>query len=438
MFGELPTYFAACTCYFGLISAIFIIGYPSPTQKQLVDEGLLDYYTLPIFASINHLTRIFTLILISILVQFNASMYITVALGCLVGMIGWVCVLMAKSALLIVIGMSFLGVYSGVVAIFVFTYVPEICLDSQRGILSGGMGFCIRVSLLFTYSIGIWLSYNWMAIVGLSIICIFCIMLLFNPMSPPWYIRNGLDQRAKSTLIYLHAKDIDVVEEIHNFKSRFSVNNSTLERIKLLMHWKVIKPVIIMCGLGSLKELGGHEAMVALSSHILESQHAMDPKVASLFYPIFLVIGAIISLSILNCCILKWQLIIAISIQALAQVSMALYYLISEDYYHCNTVSSQSQTCWIISLWSISNIAVYSFGFALGWGLIYFTLIGIMFSTHRELSSGLTETFTSLSGFVLVLAFYFLLHSIGGFLTFLILSIEHIVAIVYVYYFINL
>ena len=43
-----------------------------------------------------------------------------------------------------------------------------------------------------------------------------------------------------------------------------------------------------------LKEFGGHEAMVAYSSHILTSQQAMDPKVASLFYPICFIVGAIV------------------------------------------------------------------------------------------------------------------------------------------------
>ena len=440
MLGELPTYFAVSTCYLGMLSAMYVLGFPSPTQKQLVDEGLLDYYTLPIFASINHLTRICTLILAPILIQFNASIYIIAAFGCIIGMVGWMFVVLAKSAILILIGMGLLGVYTGTAVVFCFSYVPEICLDSQQAILCGGFGFSFRIGLFFTYLIGIWLSYQWMAIVGLFLILTFCIMFLFNPMSPPWYIRNGLDQRAKKTLIYLHTKDLDAVAEIQNIKNRISVNNNTSYscRLKLLLEWKVIKPVIIMSGIGALKELGGHEALVALSSHILETQHAMDPKIASLFYPIFLVIGAVVSLIVLNRCRLKWQLIISIAIQAFAQASMALYYFISEGYYHCDEVNYQNHACWAISYWPIANVVMYAFGFALGWGLIYFTLIGIMFTTQRELSSGLTETFTNLSAYLVIIGFYFLLHSIGGSLTFLLFSIEHIVAIVYVYYFINL
>ena len=54
---EIPTYFSVAICYIGIFSAVFIVAYPSPTQKQLIEEGLLDYNSLPLFASINHLTR---------------------------------------------------------------------------------------------------------------------------------------------------------------------------------------------------------------------------------------------------------------------------------------------------------------------------------------------------------------------------------------------
>ena len=67
-----------------------------------------------------------------------------------------------------------------------------------------------------------------------------------------------------------------------------------------------------MIGIAFLKEFGGHEGMVSFSSHILENQQAMDPKVASLFYPICLIIGAIVYFSIQNHLKLKWILIIAV------------------------------------------------------------------------------------------------------------------------------
>ena len=435
--GELPTYFSVATCYIGVLSGVFIVAYPSPTQKQLIDEGLLDYNTLPIFASINHLTRIFGLLLVPIFVQCNFSIYIITTIGCVIGMVGWICILVAKSALLIILGASLLGIYTGVIAVYLYTYIPEICLETQVKVLSGGIGFCVRIAVFLTYLIGIWLTYDWMAVVGLSTICIFCISQFFNPISPQWYISHNLVQRAKVSVEYLHSRDVDADAEIQRIQSQTPIqNNGVLDRLKLLMDWKVVKLILIMAGMGTLKEFGGHEAMVSLSSHILENQNALDPKIASLFYPIFLIVGATVSLCILNCCKLKFQTMVAASLQAFAHISMAIYYYFFENRFHCREMNFESQICQIISFWPIINIALYSFSFALGWGLIYYTLVGIMFPTHREWSTAVTDTFTNLSSYIVILTFYYLLHTIGGFWTFFIFSTEHIVAIIYVYFFI--
>ena len=435
---EFPTYFSVATCYIGIFSIVFIVGYPSPTQKQLIDEGLLDYNSLPIFASLNNLTRILGLLIVPILIQCNISMYILIRIGCVVGMIGWMCILLAKSASLMILGASLLGFYTGIFAIFAFTYVPEICLDSQVKVLSGGYGFCIRVALLFTYLIGIWLTYDWMAIVGLAMIFTFCFLLHFSPISPPWYVRQNLINKAKDTLEYLHGKDVDADSEINKIQDKLPIQNARMsDKLKYFMDWKVNKLILVMSGLSFLKEFGGHEAMVALSSHILENQNALNPKVASLCYPIFLIIGAIVSLFILNSCKLKFQSMLAASLQALAHLSMAVFYLVSENTFHCQEMNHQTQSCQLLSIWPIVNVSLYSFSFAVGWGLIYYSLMGILFPTHREWSCAVTDTFTNLTAYLVILTFYYLLHSIGGFWTFLLFSLEHVVTILYVYLTIN-
>ena len=57
-FKEYRTYLAVFSCYIGATSIIFIVGFPSPTQKELINKNIITFQTLPIFASISHLTRI--------------------------------------------------------------------------------------------------------------------------------------------------------------------------------------------------------------------------------------------------------------------------------------------------------------------------------------------------------------------------------------------
>ena len=346
-------------------------------------------------------------------------------------------VILASSALCVIFGVGLVGIYYGIILIFIMTYIAEVSLDNQRKIMSEGYGFCIRIGLLLVYFIGIWLPYRWLAAFGMSLICIFYCLLVMNPNSPVWYVKQGLDEKAKSTLLYLHGRDFDADSEIQKIKGNTLSNNiSWIESIKALKEWKVLKPILIMVGIAFLKEFGGHEALVAYSSHILTSQQAMNPKVASLFYPICLIVGSIGCILIQSYTKLKWLLITASIFQAISHISMAIYYLVTEHYLHCNT--EYTQLCHNLAFWPILNIAVHAFWFGLGWGLVYYALVGILFTVHREFSAAIISVVVSFSAYFAVLIFFYLLHNVGGFITFLIFSVNYFIAIGYVFFFLNI
>ncbi|KAI6658364.1 hypothetical protein LOD99_11053 [Oopsacas minuta] len=150
-----------------------------------------------------------------ILVQFGLDQKLLVTLYCVIGVTGYILIVIANSDVYVIIGVALVGYQTGIAMIAGMTHITEVSLDNQRKVMSGGFGFSIRIGLFIVYFAGIWLSFRWFAVFGLF-------------------------------------------------------------------------------------QLGGHEAMVAFSSHILENQQAMDPKVASLFYPIFLIIGAIVCILMSN------------------------------------------------------------------------------------------------------------------------------------------
>ena len=319
------------------------------------------------------------------------------------------------------------------VAVYLFmnTYAAEVALDHQRQLCSGGIGFSLRIGLFIVYFIGIWLNFRWLAVLGLILTCVLCFMVIVNPVSPVCYIQHGMDEKAKSTLHYLHGRDFDADSEIEKIKGKtLSRKISWIEGIKALKHWNVLKPIMFMICIAFLKEFGGHEGMVSFSSHILENQQAMDPKVASLFYPICLIVGAIVYYSIQNHCKLKWIMNTASIFQAISHISMAIYYLVSEHYLHCNT--EYTKLCHSLAFWPILNIAIYAFSFGFGWGLVYFALVGIVFTVHREISTAICSVISDLTSYIAVMLLYYLLTNIGGFATFLFFAVNYFIAIVYI------
>ena len=352
---ETPTYFAASSCYIGSLTIGFMLGFPSPTHNELINEGILTYQTLPIFSSIPHLTSSIGFIATPILVQFGISLKTLAVLGSIIGVTGYMLVIIGNSAVCVIVGVGLVGLYSTIIGIFILSYIAEVSLDNQRKIMSGGFGFCIRIGLFLVYFVGIWLPYRWLAVFGLSLICVFGCLLVINPNSPVWYVQEGLDGKARSTLLYLHGGDFDADSEIEKIKGNTLSNNiSWIESIRALKEWKVLKPILIMVGIAFLKEFGGHEALVAYSSHILENQQAMDPKVASLFYPICLIAGAIVCILIMKYFKLRWLLITQSIFQAISHISMAIYYLVSEHYFHCNT--EYTQLCHSLAFWPIFTV----------------------------------------------------------------------------------
>ncbi|KAI6645846.1 hypothetical protein LOD99_13105 [Oopsacas minuta] len=431
--NEFYTYFAAFTCNIGAISVTSHIGFTSPTQKELIDKNILNSYTLPIFASIGILTRMIATLILPMLVHFNISINTLIIIHCLVGWTGWMLVITAESAVLLIIGVALVGYYTGIAVVFIFTYIPEIALDNQRRVLSGAFGFVVRIGMFLAFLFGIWIPFRWLAVVGIIQICMFCILLTFLPTSPVQLIARGLDDRARNILVHLHGRNVNVEKEIRKIKlSTVSKDISLREYFQVLTDWKCLKPFLTILMLGFFKEFGGHIVMISFSTKILETQQAMDAKVAALFYPTFLIAGAIVCICLLNRCKMKWLIIVASSLQAISHLSMSIYYLIIENHSHC--LIQQSSVCHLMSIWPTFNIALFAFAFALGWGLVYFSLMGLMLTVHREFSSAISDAVSNLSAYLMLLVFYYMLINIGGFATFLMFSILRIIAIIFVYF----
>ena len=437
MKSEIPTYFAASTCYVAILEIVFIFGFISPTWKQLIEEEIIDKEILSVYASISSLGINLGFILMFFCLQCQINSNVLVILTSVVGASGWLMIISANSASVLISGMFLVGLSSGYTGVFSQLYIGEISLSSQRKVLGGITGFCLRISVFFVYALGIWLSFRWLAVLGLLILLLLIFLISINPLSPEWYVSQGLEERAKQTLFYLHGKDFDADAELLNIRNDLSNKQFTwIDSIKALRNWKVLKPILLMTAFAFFKEFGGHEAMVSFSSHILENQQGMDPKVASLFYPTFLTAGAIVSMIIFRFCKLKWLIIVGNVLQTLSHLSMSIYYFVSDKYFHCTDESSQ--ICRTISFWPIMNISLYAFAFSLGWGVIYFSLTTILIVSYREISLPIVNLTCNTCMFCVINLFYFLLNTIGAFSTFLCLAMVNLTSIFFVYFSLNI
>ena len=237
--------------------------------------------------------------------------------------------------------------------------------------------------------------------------------------------------------MYFHGEGFDADTEMERIKTVNTTNQfSWKDSFYALKDSQVRNPILLISTLSVFKELGGHVAMISFSAHILENQQGVDPNVASLFYPLFLTIGVISSLFILDRCKLKWLLIFASSLQAISHFSMSLYYLVSQNFLHCD--SHSTRLCRTLSFWPVSNVALYSFSYTFGFLSVIYALKVIMITSHRELSLAILEVVTSFTGCVVAYAFYFILDSVGGLWNFLLFGLVHVVSLPIIYVFLKI
>ena len=432
---ELPTLYAAASCYAGIILLAFCSGFPSPTAHELLSDGLLTKSQFAIFASISHIGSILPFVL-TLFYKKKPEIKIVVIFGSILGSVAWYLIATTESAAYLILGMLLASFQNGLNLICLPGYLAEVCTENRKKVYSAGVGFAMRVGILFVYLVGVFLPFRWLAILGMLVELIFMCLMVFNPYSPVWLVERDLLQRAKHTLEYLHGSDFAADQEINNLRSRMDSITESEESwygaLNALRRWEVVKPILIVSFLTFFKEMGGHEAMVTLSSQILEAQAGLDPRIAALFYPIFLIFGGIISLCIANRCNLKLLLIVTTSLQALAHLSMSIFFLVSVNYLHCDIISLNTrQLCTALSFWPISSVALYAFSFTLGWGTVIFVLFGIMFTSYKEFSFSIIALVTSFSSYATVVSFFYLLQYVGGFLTFLLLTIILVAAVIF-------
>ena len=423
--------FSVTTCYYGNFCMFFLAGFPSPTQKELMDAKVLSEFTLPIFASAPYIGIVFGSLILAICID----RYVLAIMSLFLSAVGWNCIIIGYSSAFIILGTILVGLKNGIMSNYLFAYFPEICLERQWKFIGGGIGLSLRMSVFVSYFFGIFLSYRWLAVFGIVVDLLFFILLLFLPTSPAELVRQNNDDRAKRVLTSLHGDAINCVEELSVIKDKLRESTGTNRSLSELKNWDVLKPIFIVSILQFFKEFGGHEAIVVFSSIILENE-GMNPKVSSLFYPIFLLIGSVASIFLVKYFSLSRILFLTTALQALAHLSMAVYFFTSIDILYCNSLPSTA--CEYIVYWAVANIALYALAFSTGWGTILFTLFGIMIQVQKERSIAIVSIIAASSDVIFPFVFYTLYVTFGEFWSFISIVIILFLALLFQYLFINI
>ena len=405
------------------------MSYTSPIEDELLGTGILTINTYIIFGSALNIGGLFGSLIagpVSEWLGIKTSLIIFSQLGTLGGFL----LVLAYNGVSMIAARILIGIYTAVCQSCVPVYNAEIAPESTKKFFGGIIGLAIRLGMLLSYTLGIWIGYRWLAVIYLVMVVFMNLNLVFLPESPKWLRNKGHRKKADKANEYFYDSPQEISPIITNemgSESRetgneisvtsanscentnliqiasssnntppipnVSPNASLHEKISSYFIWPVIRPLLVCCSLQFFKTFSGHQYLLAYTAHTLDKAVTVNPKAAALFYPIFLITGAVLFILVIHKVHWKTLLLITTFAQVIVNAVMSLTLFLSTQVLECNN-SEASISCEILQFFPMPLIGLYGFTFSMGWGSIGWWVYGQLLHPHYTRISAGINTFT--------------------------------------------
>ncbi|KAL7286233.1 hypothetical protein TKK_0019489 [Trichogramma kaykai] len=277
----LPQIIISCLAHCIVIQAGINMAY-----STILEDGLKDTLTT------NQISWIASLVTLSLpcgslfvgpLMDYFGRKKICI-ISCIPSIISWIFLIVAKSEVLIYIARIIAGISGGLSTVSL-VYISEITHPQIRPMLLCFNSIFVSLGILITYSLGVWLAWNQMAIVFLIMnICIF-FSLLFIPESPYWIMCFGKGESSQiNHQVETILKKLNKTEQIYDqelvrikevSQNSSNQNNSLVKKMawfyQQLKTPTVYKPTIILLVLFLLQQLAGTYVIIFYALSVFEN-----------------------------------------------------------------------------------------------------------------------------------------------------------------------
>ncbi|KAI6648844.1 Sugar transporter ERD6-like 6 isoform X1 [Oopsacas minuta] len=414
----------------GFLSLMYIESYTSPIQDDILERGILTINTYPLFVSAINIGGLIGSLIAGPISEWLGTKTSLIVFSQL-GTIGGILLVWANDGVSMTFARGIIGVYSSFSLTCVPLYNIEVASKSSWKFYGGIQAMSIRMGVFLSYSLGIWLPYRWLAFVYLVMVVFMNLNLVFLPESPRWLRKKGWNEKAEKAREYFF--DVtkentalvpdDKPEEPDSAKDDNSPKLRISQKIRSYLVWPVIRPLLVSCTMASFKTFSSNEYLFTYAAHTLAEAVSINSRVAAVFYPISLVITAIIFLLIIHKVNWKKLLILATFIQAIANVLLSATFYFSVEMLRC-THETGSTICDVLLFAPMPLIMLYGFAYTIGLGSIYWWLYGKILHHHYiKISAGIV-VFTYFASCILnQLIAPLIVEYLGAFVIFLIYAV---------------
>lgn len=311
----------------------------------------------------------------------------------------------ANALWMLYISRCILGIALGGVFTVIPMYVGEIADDSNRGALGSAMNVFLCLGLLFSYSLGPYVSIVEFNLVLAVFPLIFLAVFFFAGLeSPQYYVSKHEIGKAKEVLLKLRGGGSNVEEELATMQKKMEEDGKG-SLYDIFQSKGLIKAMIISIGLVFFQQFSGINAVLFYAQKIFEQAgSSLAPEVCSI------IIGAVqfgtsfVTPLLADRLGRKILLTASAAGMLISEVPLGVYcYLKAHDH----DVSS-------ISFLPVVCLIAYIITYNCGYGPLPWAIMGELFPNNvKSIASSVTAGFCWFCGFLIAFFFKSLSNTIG-------------------------
>ena len=320
--------FASISTWTLTLLSHYISGITSSTIFDLTNEGYINDDQANWFASLLFLSATIGCVISSFIADYLGRK-LSLMISAVIGAVGWLMILLVDAHLsLLFIGRFLCGLHFGIRCVIVGIYQVEVTSEPLRGPVSLISGVMFTGGIMMAFALRSFLTWRWLAVVGLLMTLISIVSMYPIPESPRWYIKHGRYQEAKESLLWLRMGNVSTVEsELAEMRSSCDQNKAEVSFNDFFRKRRIWQPSLLALLMIVSTTCSGDYAIYSFVWQIMQNVGIKNEKVVTLVLSISQMLLCIVVAILSNYFGRRQFLIIGFII-----VACALYFLSLADF----------------------------------------------------------------------------------------------------------
>ncbi|XP_034108147.1 facilitated trehalose transporter Tret1-2 homolog isoform X1 [Drosophila nasuta] len=427
----LPQYVAALAAAGGAFAAGTLLGWTSPSEKEITDG---DAYSFDVndeqfswVGAFMTLGAAVVCIPIGFLINFIGRKW-TMLLLVLPFVLGWALLIWAQNVVMMYIARFILGIAGGAFCVTAPMYTGEISQKDIRGTLGSFFQLMITIGILFVYGVGSGLNVFWMSIVCGLLPIIFGIIFFFMPESPTYLVSKNRSEAAIKSIQWLRGKEYDYapeMEELHQIDRE--IREQEVNIWAALTRPVTIKAMSISLGLMFFQQVSGINAVIFYSAGIFTAaKTGINESMSTILIGVMQVVATFVSTLVVDKLGRRILLLASGIVMALSTTAIGVYFFLKDQ-----DEAQVENLGWL----PVTSLCVFIIMFSIGFGPVPWLMMGELFATDiKGFAGSIAGTTNWVLAFIITKTFKNLTDGLGTGGTFWLFAGLTVVGIVFVFF----